>query len=725
MLARLTKTVPAIILAAVLGLYLSQPVLAEKAIELGKVVVTATKGERVLADVPVRTEVITSKEIEAKGATNLYQALEGTPGIRVEEQCSYCNFTVCRMQGLEAGHVQILIDGQPVYSGLASVYGLQQVPTANIDSIEVVKGAGSALYGASAIAGVINIITKKPAKEPAMNVNMSFGEHKTNNYEIFASTKKANMDITLTAQKTAGDEILEKDSGLSVEEERLTDRVKTDNVTGGVKINWYDVFGDDKINFSGRTANEQRQGGDKDTFDNFYAESAENIKTTRYEAGIGYKKNLAENRIVNLNLSYCTNHRNATNDSFLGDYKDTHSDAFPSVDEMKPYMADEKLYVLDLNYAWLTGEKHSLLAGVQYSKNELEESGKYVILAGPDPATGSTYLSISKKSADEIGVYLQDEVAISDAIELVVGARYDSHESEDDFGGSGDAAPKDRIKLEYDETAFSPRAALVYRPNSQITMRTSFGTGFRVPYGFSEDLHLCSGSPRVYKGAGLKPEKSNSLNLGIDYMAERYSLSANIFRTNLKDKIGFTDASDNAAKLGYTYEWANIDDAYTQGMELGLVTRLAKNIDMNCNLAYTDAQYKNKRPDWVGSHDGKYAADSKHIPRVPEITAGLKLDYSPQDWNLVLDCNYTGSMYIDYCKDEDVDNSASKIKHTDPFMVVNTRVSRSFPNRGITAFAGVKNLTDEVQDEKHPDDAAFMYAPYTGRMLYAGMQVAF
>ncbi len=722
----LTKTLPVIILAAVLGFYLPQSVLAEEAIELEKVVITATKGEKLLADVPVRTEVITSKEIEEKGATNLYEALEGTPGIRVEQQCSYCNFSVCRMQGLESGHVQILIDGQPVYSGLASVYGLQQVPTSNVERIEVVKGAGSALYGASAIAGVINIITKKPTKEPTMNVNMSFGEHNTNNYEIFASTKKANMDMMLTAQKSTGDEILEKDSGLSVEEERLTDRVRTDNVTGGVKVNWYDVFGDDKLSFSGRCANEQRQGGDVNTFENFYAESAENIKTTRYEAGIGYKKDLTEDRIVNLNLSYCTHHRNATNDSFVSDYKGTHDDdELPLVDKMRPYLADEKLYVLDLNYAWLVGEKHHLLAGVQYSRNELEESGKYVTLVGPEPATGSTYLSTSKKSADEIGIYLQDEVSLSDILELVVGARYDKHSSEDNFGGSGDAAPKDKIKLEYDETAFSPRAALMYRPNPQTTVRTSFGTGFRVPYGFSEDLHLCSGSPRVYKGAGLKPEKSTSLNFGVDYAAKKYTLSANIFRTNLKDKIGFTDASENATKLGYTYEWANIGDTYTQGIELGLITRLAENLDLDCNLAYTDAQYKKEREDWVNSHAGKYASDSKHIPRVPELTAGVKLNYNPQDWGFVLDCNYTGSMYVDYCKDEEVGTVGSKIKHTDPYVVVNTKITRSFPDYGLTTFVGIKNLTDEVQDEKHPDDAAFMYAPYTGRMLYAGMEVAF
>ncbi|MDI6793339.1 MAG: TonB-dependent receptor, partial [bacterium] len=707
----LTRTWPAIMLAAVLGICLPQSIQAKDVTELEEVVVTGTKSEKLLVDVPVRTEVISSKDIEAKGATNLYEALEGTPGIRVEQQCSYCFFTVCRMQGLEAGHVQILIDGQPVYSGLASVYGLSQVPTSNIERIEVVKGAGSALYGASAIAGVINIITKKASEKPAVKAGLSFGEDNTNNYEVFASTKKGNMDVMITAQKTTGDEILEKDECLSGEDERLTDRVRTDNTAGGVNINWYNLFGDDKVSLSGRALNELRQGGDVETFDNFYAEAAENITTTRYEAEIGYKKNLSEDRIVNLNLSYTTHDRVATNDSFVGDYLGTHDDEYPPVNEMRPYLADELLYVADLNYACAIGEKHRLLAGAQYSRNTLEEAGKYVIVDEEDPDYSKTYLSTSKKSADEVGLYLQDEIFISDSLELVAGARYDSHKSEDDFGGSGDAAPKDRITLEYDETAFSPRAALMYRPNSRTTIRTSFGTGFRVPYGFSEDLHLCSGSPRIYKGAGLGPEKSASLNLGVDYAAERYSLSANIFRTNLKDKIGFADASEKAAKLGYTYEWENIADAYTQGVELGLTTRLAENLGLDCNLAYTDAQYDKERDDWVDSHAGKYAADSKHIPRVPDITAGVKLDYNRQDWNLVLDCNYTGGMYIDYCKEEEVDDPESKIKHTDPFVIVNAKASKSLPAYGLTAFIGAKNLTDVVQDEKHPDDAAFILLP--------------
>ncbi|MCK4223737.1 MAG: TonB-dependent receptor [candidate division Zixibacteria bacterium] len=684
-------------------------------IELGGVVVTGTRTPRYLKDVPLRTEVITSKHIEEREATNLYEAVEGMPGIRVEQQCSFCNFSIIRMQGLESGHTQVLIDGQPIFSGLAGVYGLQQVPTANIDRIEVVKGAGSALYGSSAIAGVINVITKKPTARPSVGARVSFGTHNTNNYTLSASRRLENMDVMVTAQKNTGDEIDENDDG-------LTDRVKTDNLSLGVRLNSYDLLGNDQLTFTGRALNEFRQGGELTTWENPFAASAEHIKTTRYEAGIGYKRRFSIGNQINLDFAYANHHRNATNDSFLGDYEEINGEV-PPEDEMQPYLADENLYVMDLNYSHPLGAMHNLLAGVQYSHNELDETGRYVIVDEDDPNYGGTYTSESEKYADDVGIYLQDEFSITDALELVLGARYDIHHSKDDFGGSGKVAPKKSIKLEYDEEAFSPRLAIMYEASAELTLRGSVGTGFRVPYGFSEDLHLCSGSPRVNKPAGLKPEKSISVNLGADYSANRYTLNVNFFRTNLKDKIGFTDADEESKRLGYTYEWDNIGDAYTQGIELGSSILLIKDVALDLDLAYTDAQYENRREDWVESHP-EFADESKYISRVPQITGGVKLAYKPGSWNLILDTDYTGRMYIDYCKEEDIEDPESKIVHTPDFWVVNTKVSRNF-NNGITLFAGAKNIFDYVQKEKHPDDAAFMYAPFTGRTIYGGVEVDF
>jgi len=605
-----------------------------------------------------------------------------------------------------------LIDGQPTYSGLASVYGSQQVPAGNIDRIEIVKGAGSALYGSSAISGIINVVTKKPGPEPSVMASTSFGSHNTNDYILSASRRYGNMDMMVNAQKNTG-------AGIDEDNDGFTDRVKTDNLSLGTRINFYNILGEDQITFSGHTLNEIRTGGeigDADPDDNWlagcwenpFSGGTENIKTSRYEVGVIYKKKFAHGNETTLNLSYCNHDRNATNDSFLRDYMDTHGDTIPPVNEMSPYIAKENLYVVDWNYFHPVGSSHRLLGGVQYSFNKLDESGRYVIVDKDSPDYSGTYTSESEKSAHDVGFYLQDEFSIITGILEMV-------------------APKDRIKIEYDEKAFNPRLALMYRLSPEFALRISTGTGFRVPYGFSEDLHLCSGSPRVNKPAGLKPEKSVSFNFGADYSATRFTINANIFRTNLKDKIGFVDADESSANLGYTYEWENIDNAYTQGVELGSRMLLSHDLSLDLTMAYTDAQYEHKRDDW---EDSPYYDDSKYISRVPLITGNIGIGFTPGDWSLTLSGNYTGRMYIDYCEEEEFwqpdPNKLgynSKIKHTDPFWVVSSRISRNFPDKGITLFAGAKNLLDYVQDEKHPDDAAFMYAPYTGRIIYAGMEV--
>ncbi len=687
----------------------------QEVLKLEEVVVTGTKTERKLKDTPVRTEVLTAQDIEDKGAINLYQILEGVPGVRVEQQCSYCSFTVVRMQGLEAGHVQVLIDGQPIFSGLAGVYGLDQIPASNIERIEIVKGAGSALYGSSAISGVINIITKKPTSKPELTLKTQWGQHNSNVYSLNASIAGENKDIMLTAQKSTADEIFVDDENKAQIDGgvRFTDRVRTDNISVGARVNFYELTGNDKLSFSGRTINESRKGGEGEgVFENPFAEGSEHIATTREEINIGWQKNFELGSRLGINLAFATHNRNATNDTFVGDYLGTHSDEYPPSNILHPYMADENLYIMDISYAHPLGEKNKLLVGVQYNYNNLTEEGMYVNLE-----SSTSYKSESEKSATEIGFYLQDEFKPTDKLELVFGARYDSHNSEDTFAGSAKVGLED-VKVEYDETSINPRCALKYEINPGNIIRTSVGTGFRVPYGFSEDLHLCSGSPRVYKSSELEPEESVSFNLGWDRIDEEYSLSLNFFRTNLEKKISFADASDEVSQLGYDYQWENIGDAYTQGIELGLGIKMIQDFDIDFNFAYTDAQYEDKRDDWEGTD---YYDDSKYISRVPQTTGGVKLAYRPEGWNFIWDANYTGSLYIDYCEDDAMEN---EIKHTEGFVVNNIKVSKEI-SEGVILVAGAKNLFDYIQDDKRPADAAFMWAPYTGRIIYGGMEIKF
>jgi outer membrane receptor for ferrienterochelin and colicins len=698
--------------------------LEDSPLELTGVVVTGTRTPRYIKEAPIYTEVITKKAISNKSAHNLYDALEGAPGIRVEQQCQACNFSVLRMQGLGADHTQILLDGLPIYSGLASVYGLQQISTSDIDQIEIVKGAGSALYGSNAVAGAINIISSVPYKTEGQ-IGMEVGEYGTNKYDITAGIRKDDIGLFLFAQQDRGDAIDETGDGMTSDEVRnpdgLTDRVRTNNKSAGFNVFIDNVSEMDRLTLRGRILNETRQGGEltNDAFENPFTPGAERIITDRYSVEVGYHKSFKAGNELSAGISATRHKRNATNDTFLGDYEATHNDSLPPVDELRPYLADENLIVLNINYIHPpVGGKHRILIGAQYSHNKLNESGKYIASSNPISTDyGVAYTSYSEKKANEFGIYIQDEFAVMENIEIVGGFRFDYHKSEDNFRGSGSIMAQGLPALEYNESTVNPRFAIRFNATPELTLRGSFGTGFRVPYGFSEDLHLCSGSPRVYKGADLKPEKSMSYGVTADYTTSVMGLNLNLYRTDLKNKIDFADSDNSIANLGYTYQWENIDNGHVMGVEAGTQFAITNDLAAGLNFAYNIGEYDNPRSDWVGTN---YEDMSKKFSRYPEIAGGAKVEYSPFDWTFILDMSYKGKMYIDYTEAEDP--SDIKIKETESFVILNARVSKTFFDR-YNLYIGAKNLTDYIQEEKHTDDAAFLYAPVYGRMFYGGVQI--
>lgn len=703
--------------------------LEEDVLNLEQVVVTGTRTAHFVKDVPVRTEVITAQAIENKNASNLYQALEGTPGVRVENQCQYCNFTMIRMQGLGAEHTQVLINGQPMYSGLAGVYGLQQLSTVDVDKIEVVKGAGSALYGSGAVAGAINIVTKEPGFIPSTTVDVQFGRYNTNKYDVSSSMRneKGNIGLNIFAQRYTEGAIDETGSGFTRDEVKnkdgISDRVMTNLTNAGFGLYVNNAFlENDQLVLRGKSVFEKREGGTMtdDYYRNPMTDGTENITTDRYEASLSYNKPIQCSSELNFSLAYVNHNRNATNDSYLSDYMATHNDEIPDLRNMRPYLADENSATATLSFSSKLN-KHSFIFGAQGFFDKLEESGMYVVVDEASTYLGESYRSVADKSAREFGIFVQDEWNISDKLMIVPGVRFDYHHSGEEYKASKQVFASNNFpKTKFEETAVNPRLAIKYKLSETVTFRGNAGTGFRAPYGFSEDLHLCSGSPRVWKSSGLKPEKSVSYNFSADYYGKNIRVSSNFFRTDLKDKIGFTDADAAVSALGYDYQWKNIDDAFVQGVELSVQANLAKHLDLGIDFTYNEGEYKNVREDWIGT---RYEADSKYISRFPSTTGNLKLEYSPETWTFALTGNYQGTMYIDYYNEEidPVLGDQSKIKKTDPFMLLNARVSKKL--KQFKLYGGVNNIFGYVQDEKHLDDAAFMYAPVYGTMFYAGVSL--
>lgn len=687
-----------------------------------EIVVTATRTPKVIKDVPIRTQIITPLEFKKNEAKTVYEALEYTPGIRVEQQCSNCNFSILRVEGLEGGYASTLIDGQPIFTGLAGVYGLQQIQTGNIEQIEVVKGSGSALYGSDAIGGVVNVILKEPTPIPEYNFGINIGNFGSKYFYVNGSQRKGNIGVVFSAQKDIEDEIDVsggetfpfKDTG----KDNFTDRVERNNLGVSLKTYWFNPAGENsRLTLSSRVISEYRRGGNLTTWDDPFDPDSEHIRTKRYEAGFGFKKEFTKNKFE-IDYMYVDHYRNATNgaawdkaieggmvdenlnftDEGLSYIDDYGFNTFRTNWYPKPFIVQEKLHIGDIRYSQFIGETHQLLAGIQYRKSNMNQD-----ING----------EVSDKNADDMGIYLQSDLSLAKTLEVIAGLRYDMHKSEDNLTGA-----------DYDKKVFNPRFAVRWSPKTDLTIRMNIGTGYRVPYLFAEDLHLCASAPRMYKGPDLEPERSLSFSLGADIYKVEHRIGLSVFRTNIQDKVEFISPDDGDVPEGYDYKWSNVGDAYTQGFEITYSGLAFEDVlEYSFNIVYTDARFEELRytqETYPTDNDGWKNSD--RIPRSPSLTGNTSFGFNLQNgWQIFTNFNYTGSMYIDHVPGDDAEQLI--IEKTDPFVLINAKVSKKI-NQRLSIFLGAKNLFDYTQPTRDNSDAAYMYAPLYGRIVYSGFDVA-
>ena len=160
--------------------------IAETSFLIDNVVVTANKYETKQKEVATIVNIVSPLIISSTTSNSMADVLNFQTGLRVEETCSNCGVPQIRINGLEGQYTQILMDSRPIFSSLASVYGLEQLPAGMVDRIEVIRGGGSALYGANAIAGVVNIITKEPNRN-SLSISNSSAFTQQGTYDINTS----------------------------------------------------------------------------------------------------------------------------------------------------------------------------------------------------------------------------------------------------------------------------------------------------------------------------------------------------------------------------------------------------------------------------------------------------------------------------------------------------------------------------------------------------------
>jgi outer membrane receptor for ferrienterochelin and colicins len=663
--------------------------LEEGFLETGAIVVTGTSTPRLYEEAPVRTEVISRKLIERKQALNLAEALSLQTGVQVDNECNNCNFMQVRILGFDGKYSQILIDGDPVINSVAGVYGLEHFPEEMIDRIEIVKGGGSALYGGDAIAGTINMMTRRPYLNRIRAKYQGVSNDGTYDQQMGAMAEMVNDDLTsgafLFASTRRRDPYDRNNDGFS-ELGLLRNE--------SLGFNWfYEPMRNGEFNVNIHHIHEERRGGNAFDLPVHEAEIAEYVEHWRYGGTLRWQ------------------HR----PSAVFDYRTYY--AFGIIDR-KSYFGglsgdtpEERLQALDLygntdNALHIGGAqfnyhlgRHQITGGVQYTSDKLVDK------------TVSNPIYFLDEVYQNFGILLQDNFHFGTAerFEIVAGARADKHSEIKDW-------------------VISPRISAKARVNNSLVARASFSTGFKAPQTYDEDLHICGleGDQRVTRNvADLKPEKSFTLSGGFEFQQTVNNVPVMFavtgFYTRLND--AFTDRFVSSVDNIDFWERINSDGAKVGGMELDLGVRPLSGLEFRSGWTYKKSQYDSPLEDF----------NTTNFLRTPDLSGYLRFTYDvSKNLNANASISYSGEMDVPHEIAVEGESEPDLIlERSQSFLELNAGIVYELPM--IKAFnlklnLGVKNLTDAYQkdlDYGANRDPAYVYGPQLPRRLYFGLDVSF
>ena len=486
---------------------------AQEAVELEKTVVTATRTETPIENLPVSVTIITKDDIEKMHAKTVDDVLNKVAGVQVGRYMGLSTFgshTLVYMRGTgESSRMLVLKDGIPLnttFSGNVNLWGTLSVE--DIEKIKIVRGASSALYGSSAMGGVINIITRPTRKKIAGSVSFEGGTFDTyiGNANISTATDRFGLRVSAGHKRTKGYEFNEgdkwKDYYHTPENERTNVSLGGDIWLGEsvLKLD-YEYFTEDCL---------RREGSQIDT--GYEA----NKYSMNYSLPIGktvfsLKSYYLDYEAISKKHSYNTTTKNY--DKFYNDHSNPYAD-----------------WGLMLQASSELGS-HRLTIGSDLKWGKCDSDNTY-----------ATYQKSFSGKQDLYSLFVNDEMLIGEKLILSAGVRYDywknhSGRASDDKSGVIES-------IEYpDKTdeAWSPRAGAVYRLTEDTRLRTSFGTGFKVPslgnlyktgtHGGADAVTFDLANPE------LEPEKMPwSYDVGFDMKPNKnLNLSFTFYQSQFKD----------------------------------------------------------------------------------------------------------------------------------------------------------------------------------------------
>lgn len=674
-------------------------VLEEHVMSLDDIVVTGTKTFKRKTESAVVVNVMEGKKLEMLQAGTLSEGLAFQPGLRMETDCQTCNYTQLRMNGLGGAYSQILINSRPVFSPLTGLYGLEQIPTNMIERIEVVRGGGSALYGAGAVGGTVNVITKVPdASSFSVSANQAIINGDASDFQLNADagvlTDRKNAGLTLFASHRKRESYDHNDDGFS-------ELPELSNNSFGF-TSFLLPAPNHKLELSFSSMEEYRYGGEQDATPAYLAEQSEERTHRVLMGGLDYSFTFNSNQ--SFVAAYVAGQR-TDRDHYTGIKPGLETPEYDEFLKLPPYgTTDNQTYMggVQMNHLLpdFLGGKNNLTFGAEYNYDMVDDEIK-------------TYKYILDQTTRNFGSYLQSDWAVNRKFTVLTGLRADKHNMVDNM-------------------ILSPRVSLLYKHNGW-QVRSGWSTGFRAPQAFDSDMHIAfagGGIQRVELTDDLKEETSQSwtASLNFDQPKEAYiwGLTLEGFYTTLYDAFVLEEAGVD--ELGNAIlEKRNGDNATVKGVTVELRGNYNRLWQLETGYTIQSSQHETA-VNWSENIEG-----TKDFLRTPEQYGYYTFTYSPQ-WGIktALSGVYTGSMLVPhYGLPGDAGTpEVDQLVKSDAFFETNIKMSYALDWRdvgvGLEFFGGVQNVFNQYQDDFDSGknrDSNYVYGPSRPRTVFFGVKL--
>ena len=653
-----------------------------------EVVVSATRNETNRRSTSTVVNVASTKLFESTASSNLSEAMNFQSGLRVENTCGNCGAPQLRINGLEGQYSQILLDSRAIFSSLAGVYGLDLMPVAMVERVEVIRGGGSALYGSSAIGGVVNIITKDPVRNTlSLSNTTNIMEDGTPDINTSVGGAFVSDDYKLGAYVFG--QVKYRD-GYDRNNDGFTDITRLRSETVGFRA-YYKTSAHSRITGEYHHIHDFRRGGDNLDGAPHMSYICEQVDHNIDGGSLkfDYFPNMRHR------ASIYTSAQGISRSSYFG--ADMNPNAYGTTKDL--------MFVAGGQYThnYKLGLPAELTAGVEYNYNSLND---YYI---------ATERRLNQETST-VGLFAQNEWK-SDKVNVLIGFRLDKHNM-------------------IERPIFAPRANVRYSPIENLGLRLSYSSGYRAPQAYNEDLHIdaLNHSVSIIEiDPDLRPEFSHSLSASADYYHNFGRLQTNLlvegFYTMLDDVFTLEKTGESYDDEGNHFIYKtrrNAAGARIGGITAELKLGIPNIFDVQLGYTFQKSQYV-KPEQWSEDVEAQ-----RTMFRSPDHYGYINAKYLiTKKFNASIFGTYTGPMLVQHSAYTDimgVEHPDSETR-TQSFWDFGCKLSYTFSLSNVVNLevnAGVKNILDSYQrdiDMGAGRDSAYIYGPALPRTYFFGVKL--